>query len=228
MKFYFNVVLVLLSAILYLNTAYAGSVSARAGWVAKSGFFVGDAAGPNTTTALAQYADTAVKDKGDVGSFTGLGHASGGGYIKVRGILKSSNRFEIDDLVLSYTGTGVAAAAIRGDVHLSYIADVGGESGSANLKLGLDLGAGTGGFRFTHFLGFDGPIGGVVSESRNFTLGQIFTLQFIGELVIPSKLKVTPSGHRYNAGGSYSAFLGGSPVFNLPDGYVSILLMEVL
>jgi hypothetical protein len=220
MKRYFNAALVLVFAILYLNTAYAGTVSARAGWVVQSGSFVGDVAGPNTTTALAQYADTAVEDKGSVIAFTSLGSASGGGYIKVRGILKASNRFEIDDLVLSYIGTEVARDAVRGDVHLTYSAAVGGESGAANLKLGLDLGAGTGGFRNTHFLDFHEPIGGVISESRNFTLGQIFTLKFIGELVVSSKLKVTPFGHRYYAGGSYSAFLGGSPVFNLPDGYV--------
>ena len=224
MKRYFNAALVLVFALLYLNTAYASSIYARAGWVVDTGSFIGDVAGPSTLEefVLAEYEE---KDRGTVGAFTSLGSASGSGNIGFRGILKVRNRFVIDDLILSYIGTEVARNTVRGDVHFTYSADVGGESGPANLKLGIDLGAGTGGFRNTHFLNFDQPIGSVISESRNFTLGQVFTIQFIGELVVSSKLTSTVSfdgsiGHSYNAAASYSAFLGGSPVFNLPDGYV--------
>ncbi len=150
---------------------------------------------------------------------TGLGYGHGAGSLSERySHLNIDSFFRIDNLTLSYVGTGTAESTITGNIHLSYASSMtSGHAPGSTFTLKMDTPAG---YRTQSFTGYDiDGNTGVWSQGYNFTVGSTFSLSAGAELSIATAWDGS-TGTVIPATGSYSIFLGGSPVFNLPDGYV--------
>jgi len=124
----------LVSAILYLNTASASTVYANVSYSALSVNYPGDPQEANRGRAFASYNNVGAAK-------TDLGHASSSiSMEKYYGVAHVNNHFRIDDLTLSYIGSGTSQSVVNGSVHLSYAGYV--SQGQGLLKLGLDSGNG--------------------------------------------------------------------------------------
>lgn len=148
---------------------------------------------------------------------TGLGWAVGSASSegKNRGVRLYST-FSLDDIIITYSGNGLAPTHIPGQLHITYSANFASHlNGNSTFSLGV-LGSGLSYTGKTLYADGSAPLNGVFEVDVNFAVGTNLFLQVNSELTIANRLPEVQSVVQSSNGG-FATVLGGSPVFNLPE-----------
>lgn len=150
---------------------------------------------------------------------TGFGWASGSASSQiVDGGVRLLSTFTLDDIMITYTGSGTAATHVAGQHHITYSANFAAHlNGSSTFSLGAD-GSGFSYQGRTLYADGSAPLSGVFAVDGLFAVGTNLTLTIYSELSIANRLPDVQSAVRSSSGG-FTTVLGGSPVFNLPEFY---------
>jgi len=210
-------ILMLLNAVI-IPTAYAGLMKAVANELSYGSWSGGDIVENNnndfnrTLTALYDSSSSHVSSQVWAGASDGQGDSN-----KWQGGFDSIGEFNIDDIVISYTGEEpLVSNQINGSYHITSFVDVLGSLGHSYFDIVLR--GQHGGNYFNSSTGND-LVNNLFTWNINssFTLNQAFSLRVSSHLLVSNIL--LEGG--FVGSGNYKTALGGSPVFILPTGYTA-------
>ena len=148
-------------------------------------------------------------------NYTGQGFAGGGISSKERyGVSSLAAEFRIDNIVITNNDLRSGFDPVAGSIHTTYAALFSNYlEGNSWLNMGLDISGAA--YQSHRVLESDS---GLWEVNNVFNLNTAFSLKFNAEFVISN---LRQDNNEFLGSGGYHILLGGSPVFNLPDGYVA-------
>jgi hypothetical protein len=150
---------------------------------------------------------------------TGFGWAGGSASSEIAyGGVRLLSTFTLDDIIITYTGSGTADMHVPGQLHITYSANFASHlNGNSTFSLGA-TGSGISYQGKTLYAGGAAPLSGIWSLDGLFAVNSNLTLTIHSALSISNTLPEVQSAVRSSSGG-FTTVLGGSPVFNLPEFY---------
>jgi hypothetical protein len=150
---------------------------------------------------------------------TGFGWASGSASSRiVRGGVRLFSTFTLDDIMITYTGSGAADTHVFGQHHITYSANFAAHLNSISTFSLLASGSGFSSTGKTLYADGAAPLSGVWGIDGLFAVGTNLNLTIHSELLIANSVPDVQSAVSSSSGG-FATVLGGSPVFNLPEFY---------